>query len=818
MKKVLGLVLLFGSIANAQIVNIPDMNFKAELLASSTSGSIAVDANMQYITVDTNGDGEIQVLEALQVYRLDPVGHSITSLEGIQSFLSLRQLFCTDLSLTTLDVSNLSGLEFLDCRNNSISYLDVSGMPNLQTVICSYNQMTTLNISNCPAMIGVDCGNNNISVLDLTGKPNLDTVYCEVNQIPTLDISGSPLLRNLSCRNNLLTTLDLTNHLALTDLNVGMNLMTAIDVTPCLNLVNFHCAGLPITVLDLTGLVHIANLNFRYTQITTIDLSHLPQLTYLTADGNLLTALDVTQNPNLCYFSCSDSHTMATLYMKNGEDACYPNFVITGNTNLSFVCADSSEVGYFQNYFSSQVGSIAAVSSYCTFVPGGNYNTISGNLTFDYNNNGCDSGDLNIGNIRVNINDGNTLGASFSDPNGNCVFYTQAGSFDIAPAPENPTWFSVSPASVTIPFADNNNNVSTQHFCLAPVGSHQDLEIVLVPITPARPGFDAVYKIVFKNKGNQYMNDWTGVSLQYDATNMSFVSASQASSSSSAGLLGWGYFLAPFQTATIEVVFHINTPTDVNNPVVNGDVLTFTATFDPIVTDENPADNTFVYHQTVVGSLDPNTIECLEGAVVAPTEIGDYLHYAINFENTGTYPAENIVVKTEIDPAKFDISTLQFLNASNPVQTRITGNVVEFIFENINLGIGGHGHILLKLKTNPNLVTGDSVSKRADIFFDYNFPVDTGLANTVFQTLSNAAFETDASVAVFPNPTTDFLNVSANSDLKSIELFDVQGRILQMLLPNTKETKVTMTSLPRGIYFVRATTAKGVTVQKIQKK
>ena len=58
-----------------------------------------------------------------------------------------------------------------------------------------------------------------------------------------------------------------------------------------------------------------------------------------------------------------------------------------------------------------------------------------------------------------------------------------------------------------------------------------------------------------------------------------------------------------------------------------------------------------------------------------------------------------IVLKDVIDEAKFDMGSLQMIESSAPVYTRINNNVAEFIFQNINLkGKGGRGHILLKLK------------------------------------------------------------------------------------------------------------------------
>jgi len=252
-------------------------------------------------------------------------------------------------------------------------------------------------------------------------------------------------------------------------------------------------------------------------------------------------------------------------------------------------------------------------------------------------------------------------------------------------------------------------------------------------------------------------------------------------------------------------------------PAVNiGDVLTFRVYSYPSEVDETPLDNDFTYNQTVVGSFDPNDITCLEGNSLPPSEIGNYLHYAINFENTGNYPAENIVVKTEVDATKFDINSLQLLATSNAVDARITGNKVEFIFHNIQLPIGGHGHVLLKVKSKSTLVTGDSVAKRADIFFDYNAPIDTGFANTTFETLSNTIFETDTTINVYPNPTTSKITINSDFDLKSIQVYDVQGRILETLIGTNKNLDIS--DKANGVYFLKITTNKGSKIEKVIKK
>ena len=60
MKKLYTLLFIaFAFITNAQIVNIPDANFKAKLLQASPSIQIAKSTAGLWIKVDANNDGEI---------------------------------------------------------------------------------------------------------------------------------------------------------------------------------------------------------------------------------------------------------------------------------------------------------------------------------------------------------------------------------------------------------------------------------------------------------------------------------------------------------------------------------------------------------------------------------------------------------------------------------------------------------------------------------------------------------------------------------------------------------------------------------------
>ena len=89
MKKIVYLLVLFTGIANAQVVNIPDANFKAKLLAADVTNQIAY-GNGGYMKIDANNDGQIQETEVSSVDSLNVNTSNIIDLNGISSFTTLK--------------------------------------------------------------------------------------------------------------------------------------------------------------------------------------------------------------------------------------------------------------------------------------------------------------------------------------------------------------------------------------------------------------------------------------------------------------------------------------------------------------------------------------------------------------------------------------------------------------------------------------------------------------------------------------------------------------------------------------------------------
>jgi hypothetical protein len=759
----------------------------------------------------------------------------------------LINLTASNNSLTDLDVAGCTLLNSLVTAGNGLTALDLSSCTNLQTINVSNNPIASLDISGCTGLTDVSLESTQLASFDISGFPNLQNLsLAGNNSLTALDVSGCPLLANLNIDNaGAIETFDASNCTSLPGIAIDSDNIQSVNVQGCTGLENLWvngsaASGAPLSTLDLSGLASLTQLQVGGTNLadvnldgcaalsflwckwaaaTAIDLSDCVSLTNASFQGSAIESLDLSlvTSPSL-FVEFSDCTALKAVFAKNGIDE---GFIFDqDNGNLNFVCQDDAFVAHTLSALDIIDDHEVVCNSYCSFTPGGDYNTISGTVSFDLNGDGCDPGDIIQPNLRVDIADGMDEGATFTDDQGQYAYYVGAGNYTLAPALENPSIFGISPASAAIAFADTNNSTAAQDFCLTAVGSANDIEIVVAPIVPARPGFVAVYEIVIRNKGNQTLSG--SYTFNYDEALMDFTGAGTAPDVVAAGSLSWNYSdLLPFENRSVAVLMEINTPTE-TPPVSIDDILTFTANIDPVASDINPLDNAFALGQTVVGSYDPNDIKCLEGETVPPSEIGKYLHYVVNFENTGNSAAENVVVKIDVDPTQYDVHSLQLLNTSYAARTVITGNKMEFLFEGINLAavagdppVGGHGNVLFKIKTLPTLQTGDQVNKFANIFFDYNAPIETPDAETTFASLNNPDFETDESIVVHPNPARDVIHIEGENVIRGVELFDIQGRLLESAVLNAARTQIDVSGRPRGIYFVRIATDAGKKVEKI---
>lgn len=172
-KFILLTILGIAGFVKSQNVNIPDANFKAYLIGN--------------ISINTNGDNEIQISEANSFTGSIVVANiNIADLTGIGSFVNLVGLHCPSNNLTRLDISNNTKLMALFCGGNKLTTLDISKNLALRTLHCEENEITFLNVHTNNNLTTVYCLKNQLNQLNLKNGQN--------SKITNLDASENPSL------------------------------------------------------------------------------------------------------------------------------------------------------------------------------------------------------------------------------------------------------------------------------------------------------------------------------------------------------------------------------------------------------------------------------------------------------------------------------------------------------------------------------------------------------------------------------------------------------------------------------------------------
>lgn len=179
MKKSLLLLMLAMVISiattRAQIVNIPDVNFKTSLVGNAA--------------INTNMDTEIQVSEATAFTGfLSCSNLGIIDLTGISAFVNLTSLSCSQNLLTSLDLSSNAALTWLSCEHNDLTSLILP--PSVTFVECYDNHLTALNVAGCPGLYHLATGINPMITLDISNNPFVTFLNCNEMQLTYLNVAN----------------------------------------------------------------------------------------------------------------------------------------------------------------------------------------------------------------------------------------------------------------------------------------------------------------------------------------------------------------------------------------------------------------------------------------------------------------------------------------------------------------------------------------------------------------------------------------------------------------------------------------------------
>lgn len=197
----------------------------------------------------------------------------------------------------------------------------------------------------------------------------------------------------------------------------------------------------------------------------------------------------------------------------------------------------------------------------------------------------------------------------------------------------------------------------------------------------------------------------------------------------------------------------------------------------------------------------------------------EQFEYMIRFQNTGNDTAFTVVIRDTLTP-DIDISTLRSGVSSHPYSFRIYGNrIAEWTFNQILLPDsninepGSHGFVMFTTDREGNLPIGHRINNNAHIYFDYNAPVETGIA---FVTLGEDVWlmiSVDPPVTsdlkeikVFPNPMTEtaIFDLGEQYPEFDLDIIDLSGRVaFSNRYTQTDQARLSRGNLPAGMYIFR---------------
>ncbi|GAA4351100.1 hypothetical protein GCM10023185_09510 [Hymenobacter saemangeumensis] len=403
-----------------------------------------------------------------------------------------------------------------------------------------------------------------------------------------------------------------------------------------------------------------------------------------------------------------------------------------------------------------------------------------------------------------------------SSPQGQYSAFAPAGTpFSLTIASPPPSYTLSAPAVRSGTFPAAGQSVNGMDFGLVPLSNQTDVRVTLTPFSPARPGFTTQYQLTLENVGTTLASGT--VNLAHDSR---LTYTSSVPQGSVAGQnVSWTYAnLPPFARLSYVVSFSLPAT------VALGTQLTSTGTA-PLAGDVNPANNTEVLTQGVIGSYDPNDIS-VNYSRLTPAQVAaaQPLDYTIRFQNMGTDQAFNVVITDELDFTRLNLSTLDLLAQSHSCTWSLSNRgLLTVRFPNIQLphqaadALRSQGFVRFRVRPRTSLVVGDIVPNEADIFFDYNAPVRTNTATTaVFNPTALLSGQQAAAWAAYPNPAADVLTVAATltqAGTVGLDLTDALGRTIRQhrltAAAGALHHSLDLRGVAPGLYLLRLTLPNG---------
>lgn len=231
-------------------------------------------------------------LQHLELTKMTCISYAESETRGLRflSYLpSLKTLVLNDVApvLEAGDIAGCTSLHKLSlwgCGQHSCMNvgLDLSAVTSLQEVSCKQFELNSLNVSGLTALRVLDCHNNPLKSLDVSSCTALEKLSLNETGLQELDVSHNTQLTLLECCSLKIASLNVTGCTLLTQLYCDSDFdgFTELDLSTCISLKTLSCEGINVSTLDLSGCPNLTELSLRNSkELQTLDLTCCKSLT-----------------------------------------------------------------------------------------------------------------------------------------------------------------------------------------------------------------------------------------------------------------------------------------------------------------------------------------------------------------------------------------------------------------------------------------------------------------------------------------------------------------------------------------------------------
>lgn len=314
----------------AQSFSVPDPNFKTALIAAG-------------MTLQSGGGGDFLNSEAETFTSLDVSSASIADMSGIEHFINLDFLDCKDNAISTLDLSLNDKLKTLLCWKNTISNISLHANAPLEKLNLSENNLSSLDLTGYNNIYYLNISDNNFNNLNTFIKTSLVTFkFAENNISGTVDLNGLTLLQNLDCQVNAITALNIDPLAPIEVLRCHDNQLSSLQITNRNQLTTCNSWSNSISQLDLSNSPNLSKVNCHSNQMSDLNISNSPALTYLSVKNNSLSNLDVSGINSLATLKAENNY-LTCIQVSNAQEIALqssnpPNWSKDAAASYSLIC------------------------------------------------------------------------------------------------------------------------------------------------------------------------------------------------------------------------------------------------------------------------------------------------------------------------------------------------------------------------------------------------------------------------------------------------------------------------------------------------